>query len=224
LDLILRGASTAELVDAAFDDDLMSVENGSELTRSWSTVLVCVDLDDQELSNCAVEVTDFEGNLVGSSTTDSTGFNEGLALVEYVQSGGTRTAFTPHEITVTFGAWDTTFVHQANGREVIEVVIPRGATDVDDPSELPREFALYPNAPNPIRTTSTITFALPVESRVVMNLYDVSGRVVRRLLDHRRPAGFHSVPLDRGSLSSGVYFYRMEAGSYRQTRKMMILE
>ncbi len=87
--------------------------------------------------------------------------------------------------------------------------------------QLPANFALFPNYPNPFNPSTTIRFSVPYEENVVIRVYDVLGREVTTLLSTYMPPGTYSVRLDLGSEhSSGVYFCRMRAGSFTQTITM----
>jgi hypothetical protein len=93
---------------------------------------------------------------------------------------------------------------------------------------LPTAFALHQNLPNPFAASTAIRFALPVASRVRIEVHDLLGRRVRTLTDNHYPAGEHQVEWDRrtsgGALAPpGLYFYRMEAGGYRDEERMVIL-
>jgi hypothetical protein len=102
-------------------------------------------------------------------------------------------------------------------------------TAVDDRTPTPRSFVeLYQNVPNPFNPTTRIRFYLPKQARVTLDVFDVSGRLVIRLLDGVQPAGENSVVWmgrdKRGvPAASGIYFYRLRAGGYAGTRKMILL-
>jgi hypothetical protein len=96
--------------------------------------------------------------------------------------------------------------------------------------ELPKEFALEPNYPNPFNPQTEIKYALPEPSTVTLVVVDLLGREIARLVDGPVQAGVHSVNLDASSWSSGVYLYRMEVtGSetgarFLQTRRMTLVK
>jgi len=91
-------------------------------------------------------------------------------------------------------------------------------------SSLPRAFALEQNYPNPFNAQTTIRFALPEASDVSLSVYDVTGREVATLVNQRLSAGEHRATIDASALSSGVYFYRLEAGNLVETKKMVLLK
>ncbi len=90
--------------------------------------------------------------------------------------------------------------------------------------QLPREFSLSQNYPNPFNPTTTIRFALPRPERVTLAVYNLLGQRVEVLVDEMRQAGWYSVQFDATRHASGLYFYRMSAGDFVETRKMMIVK
>ena len=100
-------------------------------------------------------------------------------------------------------------------------------TDADDtPSPI---FELAQNYPNPFNPLTQIDFNLPYKSPVKLTIYDVSGRLVKLLIDDIRPAGTYNVfwnGRDKKDeiVASGLYFYKLEAGSFRKTKKMVLLK
>jgi flagellar hook assembly protein FlgD len=99
-------------------------------------------------------------------------------------------------------------------------------------SIIPDAFALAPNAPNPVRTGTSIVYALPEESQVRLTIYNVKGQVVDALADGVKPAGYHTVHWQSGGrneVSAGVYFLRMEAvgtetgETYTKTQKIVVI-
>jgi hypothetical protein len=104
---------------------------------------------------------------------------------------------------------------------------------INDPnSELPKEFSLFQNFPNPFNPTTVVKFAVPKSSYVIVTVYDVSGKTVRTLVNEQKPAGYHQVMFNAEGLSSGVYFYSLKAldasaplsSSFTQTRKMILIK
>ncbi len=87
---------------------------------------------------------------------------------------------------------------------------------------LPTAFELGANYPNPFSTSTMIRFAVASPERVVLKVYDVLGREVATLLDEERSPGWYNASFDGGQLSGGVYFYRFTAGSYTETRRMVV--
>jgi hypothetical protein len=86
------------------------------------------------------------------------------------------------------------------------------------------QFALAQNYPNPFNPSTTIRFDLPHPERVTLAVYDAVGREIARLAEGAYPAGVHSVVFDATGISSGVYFYRMTAGSFTEVRKLLLMK
>jgi hypothetical protein len=92
------------------------------------------------------------------------------------------------------------------------------------PRNGPSAFALLQNYPNPFNPSTTIKFELPKTSMVRLSVYDLLGREVSVLVNERRDAGVHEVKFDGSNLASGVYFYRIRAGDYVGSKKMLVLK
>jgi hypothetical protein len=88
---------------------------------------------------------------------------------------------------------------------------------------LPHEFALHQNYPNPFNPSTTIKYELPKSTVVRLSVYDMLGREVSVLVDERRDTGVHEVNFEASRLSSGVYFYRLQAGDFTQTKRLLLL-
>lgn len=86
------------------------------------------------------------------------------------------------------------------------------------------EFSLGQNYPNPFNPVTTIRFALPEKSDVSLRVFDAQGSEVAVLASGTREAGRHEVQFEASNLPSGVYIYRLEAGNYRESRKLMLLK
>ncbi len=119
-------------------------------------------------------------------------------------------------------------VIEATSAGPIHLIAEFRATETSVPDqETPVDFVLYPNYPNPFNPSTTIRFALPEPAKVRVDVFDVTGRHVARLLDEYRSEGHHRVSFDASvlpGLASGVYLYRLEAGSYREVRKMTLVK
>lgn len=101
----------------------------------------------------------------------------------------------------------------------------RGAmVSVEDEEAVSRSFNLYPNYPNPFNPSTKISFTLPKASHVSLLIYDIHGKEVDRLLEGEQSAGSHSIEWNASQVASGVYFYRLTAGEFVQTRKMVLLK
>ena len=89
---------------------------------------------------------------------------------------------------------------------------------------IPEEYSLSQNYPNPFNPVTTINFALPMNSEVQLTIYNLRGEVVTRLLDVELKAGYRTVRWDATNIASGIYFYRLRAGNFVKTKKMLLLK
>jgi len=90
--------------------------------------------------------------------------------------------------------------------------------------QLPSAFHLDQNYPNPFNPSTTINYSVPKPSSVTITVYDVLGREVKTLVNENKPAGNFSVQFDGIKLTSGIYIYRLQAGSFSQTKKLILLK
>ncbi|MCK4321321.1 T9SS type A sorting domain-containing protein [candidate division WOR-3 bacterium] len=122
----------------------------------------------------------------------------------------------------------------SNGQEV-EVVIknadlppPLGMKQFNQREEKPTVFTLNQNYPNPVYSRTVIKYALPKKSQVELKVYDASGREIITLLNKEQSAGFYKVnwnirAVSKMKLPNGVYFYRLKAANFIESKKMVIL-
>jgi hypothetical protein len=89
---------------------------------------------------------------------------------------------------------------------------------------VPLKFVLHQNYPDPFNPGTTIKFELPGVSHVTLTVYDILGREVSVLVNERKEPGVHEVKCDGSNLASGVYFYRLQAGDFTQTKRLLLLK
>jgi hypothetical protein len=96
-------------------------------------------------------------------------------------------------------------------------------TSIATVESIPAAFSLSQNYPNPFNPSTTIRYALPERSHVTLAVFNPLGQQVATLVEGEMEAGHHEVTFDASSLASGVYMYRLTAGDYVQTRKLVLL-
>jgi len=92
------------------------------------------------------------------------------------------------------------------------------------PDETPVAFELRQNYPNPFNPATLIQYALPQPAVVRLEVYNIIGRRVALLVDEPKIAGWHEISFDASSLASGIYIYRIQAGSFVETRQMVLVK
>ena len=95
---------------------------------------------------------------------------------------------------------------------------------VEEDNQLPVVFSMEQNYPNPFNPNTKIKYSIPDLSFVTLRIYDVLGNEITTLVNEEKPVGSYEVEFDATSLSSGVYFYRMKAGSLVETKKMVLMK
>ncbi len=107
-----------------------------------------------------------------------------------------------------------------------EITLPeKGTTGIrTDKNEIPASYKLEQNFPNPFNPSTTIKYSVHKEGLVKIILYDVLGREVTSLVNEVKPVGNYEVNFNASNLTSGVYFYRMQAGNFVQAKKMILMK
>jgi PKD repeat protein len=97
-------------------------------------------------------------------------------------------------------------------------------TGAEEENGLPESYALDQNYPNPFNPATTIRYALPEQARVTLRVFTLLGEEIATLIDEVQEAGFRSVDFDASAFASGAYFYRLTAGSFVETRRMILVK
>jgi len=161
-----------------------------------------------------VNISNSDDLLMQLYTTDDE-FKAAGSVISYMLEAGTE-----YKVFVS-GAARVTLRPEAS-----TVAIAHNKSKIDD--QLPQCYRLEQNYPNPFNPTTTISYALPEPSDVTLTVYDITGRRITTLTDHHQAAGFHGFQwsgMDDNSkpVSTGLYFCRLQAGSFSQTIKLVCL-
>jgi hypothetical protein len=98
-------------------------------------------------------------------------------------------------------------------------------TDVSDEQEIiPTVYKLNQNYPNPFNPSTVISWQLPVSSHVLLKIYDILGNEVAILVNENKETGYYETRFDGSALASGMYIYRLTAGNYISTKKMLMIK
>lgn len=142
------------------------------------------------------------------------GMPEASIVTEMVAVDSLSTRGKYYIIAATYGR--SMFMREVSGDDVI------GISALN--SNIPSTFTLKQNYPNPFNPVTNINFEIPVNEFVNVTIFDASGREIQTLVNENLSAGIYNYSFSASTLSSGVYFYRIKAGKFIDTRKMMLLK
>ncbi len=154
----------------------------------------------------------------GSSITDPL-----LGTYSGTTNPGTKTS------TASDGSLTFKFISDANnyvgsGWGAVLTTIPGPTGITDEQNKIPSEYSLNQNYPNPFNPTTTIKYSIPKTSNVELKVFDILGSEVAELVNEEKPAGNYTVNFNASRLPSGIYFYRIEAGKFTTTKKLILLK
>jgi hypothetical protein len=121
------------------------------------------------------------------------------------------------------------YVSEHSGRVVVlnisSILAKSGESNESEQTvSIPDDFVLEQNYPNPFNPSTKISYQLPISSSMTLKVYDLMGREVATLVDEYKEAGSYEVKFDASHLSSGIYLYKLNAGEYTSTKKLMLLK
>ena len=158
--------------------------------------------------------------------------NEGWAvgaqgIVIHTTNGGTTWAVVGAGLTSNFltGVHFTSSTNgyvSGNNKTLLKYTQSIGITPI--PGTLPEDYALMQNYPNPFNPTTNIRLEVKKSERIVLKVYDLLGKEIATLVNQKLNPGSYELTFDAGNIPSGVYFYRLEAGDYMETRKMLLIK
>jgi len=108
--------------------------------------------------------------------------------------------------------------------DAVKIQLYRETTSVNNNEQLPDEFVLYQNYPNPFNPTTKIKYSIPSAQRVRLVVYDILGNEIAVLINEEQHSGAYEITFDGSSLSSGIYFYKLTAGSFSDTKKLILIK
>jgi len=117
---------------------------------------------------------------------------------------------------------DSTISAADTSDQMFSIVSPQSISQADNAKRY--EYGLYQNYPNPFNPSTRISFSLPKTEYVVLKIYNSLGQSVNTLINQYVKAGDHEVVFNGQNLSSGIYFYRIEAGTWQEMRKMILVK
>ena len=102
--------------------------------------------------------------------------------------------------------------------------VTTGVVESENPQTIVQNFSLHQNYPNPFNPSTHIQFDIASQVKIRLNVYDILGREVATLVNKEMMPGKYNLVFDANDLPSGIYFYKIQAGKYSQTNKMILLK
>ncbi|MBU1099354.1 MAG: choice-of-anchor D domain-containing protein [Bacteroidetes bacterium] len=108
--------------------------------------------------------------------------------------------------------------------ETISVTVTQNVTGIEQLEGIPTEYVLYNNYPNPFNPSTVIRYGIPERAAVTLRVYDILGRELSTLINETQSAGFYEYQWNASNNASGIYFYMLDAGEYREVKKMILIK
>jgi hypothetical protein len=179
------------------------VRQALAVTKTENGISTKITVDGQPVAGSAVTLSS-DGVLLSTQVTDANG---AVAFVLPNSSGSYVVSSSKPGMLIARATYSGSIV-----------------TDYNDNKNVPSEFSLAQNYPNPFNPVTTIKYSLASRESVELDVIDLLGRAVAKLVSGMQSAGDHEVEWSGNAVASGVYFYRLTAGSYRETKKMILLK
>jgi hypothetical protein len=221
---------TALVAESNFNIRFKSVQPGWDWW--WAVDNVCIygtDITPVELTSftATAQFSEVELSWITATETNNSGFEvqrsngSDFETITFVNGHGTTTetqAYSYSDKNVNVGSYNyrlkqVDFDGTYEYSNVIEVDI-----------SAPAVFTLEQNYPNPFNPSTKIRFSIPTETDVRLNVYNTLGQEVAEIVNSRLKEGYHEVNFDAVSLTSGIYFYRLEADKFVDVKKMIIIK
>ncbi len=206
-------------------------EPGFEVIEPGYAVHLCAEVENNRLGPDAnfrvyMKIMDSEGNLVYSSSKNVRDLAAGSVRIVWFSPDWVPAAETYTLRVLIQNAFESPAL-QDNNMVEMEVLIGGGGKMAVD--EAPEVYFLSQSHPNPVKDRARIAYGLPTASGVNLKVYDITGRVVRTLVNCEQSAGYKSVDWnltdDSGKrVARGIYFYKIAAGDFKSTKKLVIVE
>ena len=112
----------------------------------------------------------------------------------------------------------------ANDTLSVSIQVYEQVTDIEDQGNIVREFRLFQNRPNPFNPTTKINYELPITNYINLSVYNITGQIVATLVSEKQQAGSHRVEWDAHGIASGIYYYVLKAGEFKEVKKMVYIK
>ena len=210
---------------------ILTVTDDHGETASDSTIITVIPVNDAPTATFDFEQggNDDGNNVVTFTSTSNDDADPNGFLVSYFWNFGDGTTSTEANPTKEFTfsqEFEVELTVTDNQGATSTTKSPVNVTVVtsSELENLPTEFSLNQNYPNPFNPTTVINYDIPEATNVVLTVYNMLGQKMTTLVNENKSAGRYSINFDATLFSSGVYIYRLEAGQFVSTKKMMLIK
>ena len=206
---------------AGYNGDVLGYTGGALMRKSggtWTNVSMPSQLFFPSISSVSVDGT----GAIFAAFTDFNSVGLGIFYTTNNGSSWTNLGFDSVNVTSLVSFGDSTFALTSTSGAYYISKTP--LTSVHTAAANPQSYSLAQNYPNPFNPKTTITFSISKSSIVDLKIYDLLGREVETLINGEMTAGEHQVSFDASRFASGIYFYRLKAGNYTATKKLVLVK
>lgn len=227
---------TGETENAVGNVNYLTIKYDRQGTSEWVKVYNGTG-DDEDV---ATAISLFRNNIVITGRSFGTENNFDYATVRYKKNNGNQLEVNRYSMneytndlatdvatkggTVVVTGYSELIMDNAAGSSYISTVSPGWTSDLESISEIPSGYSLHQNFPNPFNPVTSIQFDLAAVTNVKLTVFDVLGKEVSVLINQQLDAGNHKITFNAEKLASGIYFYKLEAGSFNDIKKMTLVK
>lgn len=227
---------TGETENAVGNVNYLTIKYDRQGTSEWVKVYNGTG-DDEDV---ATAISLFRNNIVITGRSFGTENNFDYATVRYKKNNGNQLEVNRYSMneytndlatdvatkggTVVVTGYSELIMDNAAGSSYISTVSPGWTSDLESITEIPSGYSLHQNFPNPFNPVTSIQFDLAAVTNVKLTVFDVLGKEVSVLINQQLDAGNHKITFNAEKLASGIYFYKLEAGSFNDIKKMTLVK
>ena len=196
--------------------------------------LLSVDFGILQTANSAKQVIKFTNNSVNTLSIDSTYLGTKYfsisnsifpIMIKKSDTISVTLNFNPDSARIYL---DTLYIANNSTIQLLKIPIKAVREIISglklEKGEIPDHFEMNQNFPNPFNPTTLIKYQLPKDEKVILIIYDILGREVSKLINEEQKAGYYTINFDASILASGLYLYRIQAGSFVSVKKMLLIK
>ncbi|NOS83976.1 MAG: T9SS type A sorting domain-containing protein [Ignavibacteria bacterium] len=230
---------TGQTASVNSNTDFLTVKYSSTGSMLWNSIYN--GTGNQEDVSIGIDILPNENNIVVTGKSWGTSNNFDFATIKYISGTGNQSQISIYGQSNNSQDIPTDIMSSRHGHVIvtgygvniagvnefdsfISTISLNWGSEISNEPVIPEDFMLYQNYPNPFNPVTNFRFAIKVNSHVKLTVFDMLGRVVDILADAELEAGTHNITFNAANLPSGIYFYKLEAGSYSAVKKMTLVK